>query len=254
MRLTLGQNVDRIGRQTPGIADLRIERRARSTEANGQISLAVHRRTSHPAPGGVRLVGAFLKDTDRSSGHIAQLEPAHACHPACADGVIADHRFVVAKIPISQTEHQAVPNAIEFVGRSNSQLGHAGAGRWAERSKARCCRSGESRKGRIRWCSEVHVEVIRGVLATSWESYETIRRTGRRQRRAVQIGRQKGRDRAAERADRADEGGGRASQHRRAIERKRLRTEVSCAGGIEHIHAHVIAVGPDSELGIVEKV
>ncbi len=64
----------------------------------------------------------------------------------------------------------------------------------------------------------------------------------------------KGATERTERTDRADESGGRTSQHRGAIESERLRTEIGRTGGIEHVHAHVVGVGPDREVRVIEEV
>ena len=47
---------------------------------------------------------------------------------------------------------------------------------------------------------------------------------------------------------------GRTRQHRGAIKGERLRAEKGRAGGIEHVHAHVVGVGPDAEVRIIEEV
>ena len=54
--------------------------------------------------------------------------------------------------------------------------------------------------------------------------------------------------------DRANEGGWRTSQHCGAIEGERLRTEIGRAGGIEHVHAHVVGIGPVRKVRVVEEV
>src|SRR5439155_19462822 len=57
-RFTLSQDIERVGKEPPGVTDLRVHRCARSTVAESKISLLVHGRTTHPKPGPVRLVGA----------------------------------------------------------------------------------------------------------------------------------------------------------------------------------------------------
>src|SRR5262249_52131942 len=47
---------------------------------------------------------------------------------------------------------------------------------------------------------------------------------------------------------------GSSGEHLGTIERERLRAEISGAGGIEHIHAHVISVWPDTEVRVIEEV
>ena len=98
------------------------------------------------------------------------------------------------------------------------------------------------------------MKVVGRVLVAAREAEESVRRAGGRQGETVEVGRQKGRNRAAERTDRTDEGRRSASQHRGTIERERLRTEVSRAGRVEHVHAHVVRVRPDGELGVIEVV
>ncbi len=115
MGFALAQSVQWIGRQSPRVTELRLNARAGGAKTDGEISLPVHRRASHPAPGRVRLISALLVDGDGSGSHVTQLKPAHACHPAGAYGVGADDRFVIAKIPVSQAKHQTVPDAVEIV-------------------------------------------------------------------------------------------------------------------------------------------
>src|SRR5260370_41788387 len=79
---TLGQHIERIVKEPSSVADLRVDRCARSAVADSEISLLVHRGTAHPTPGRVRLVGALLEDRHRSGSHVAQLEPAYSGHPA----------------------------------------------------------------------------------------------------------------------------------------------------------------------------
>ena len=98
------------------------------------------------------------------------------------------------------------------------------------------------------------MEVIGRVLVAAREAEESVRRTGGRQGEAVEVRRQEGRHRATERTDRADEGGRSASQHRGAIEGEGLRAKVGRAGGVEHVHTHVVGVGPDGEVRIIEEI
>src|SRR5439155_3090438 len=44
-----------------------------------------------------------------------------------------------------------------------------------------------------------------------------------------------------------------AREHGRAVERERLRAEKRRAGRVEDVHAHVVGVGPDRELRVVEE-
>ena len=78
----------------------------------------VHRRTAHPTPGRVGLVGAFLEDRNRTRGNVAELKPANAGDAARVDREVADQRFVVAKVAISESKHEPVADAVEFVRRS----------------------------------------------------------------------------------------------------------------------------------------
>ena len=98
------------------------------------------------------------------------------------------------------------------------------------------------------------MEVIDRVIPGIGKLDEGVRCARGWQGGAIEIGRQERRDRATERTDRADEGGGRTSQHRGAIEGERLRAEIGRAGGIEHVHAHVVGVGPDRQVRVIEEV
>src|SRR5690349_12455950 len=105
MCFTLTQGVEWICRQSSGITKLRMNTRARSAEADREISMHIHRGASHPPPRCIRLISALLINSDWSGSHIAQFKPAHSCHPTRAYGVIADDRFVVAKVSIAQPKH-----------------------------------------------------------------------------------------------------------------------------------------------------
>ncbi|PZR75011.1 MAG: hypothetical protein DLM73_06445 [Chthoniobacterales bacterium] len=164
MGFALTQGVDLVGRQPRRVAKLGVDSGAGSAEAKGEITLAIHGGTAHPAPGRVRLVGAFLKNSDRSGSDVAQFEPAHSGHTTRAYGVVAHDRFVVAKIPVGEAEHQTVADAIEITGRSYSLLRHACAGSRTERRVGRGGRSSKGSKGRARGRSKVYVEMIGGVI------------------------------------------------------------------------------------------
>ena len=90
MSFTLRQRIDGVGREPARITDLRIDSRTGGAETNREVALAVHRRTAHPAPGGIGLVGTFLEDRDRASSHSAKLKPADASDSGRADREIAD--------------------------------------------------------------------------------------------------------------------------------------------------------------------
>src|SRR5262245_32438253 len=98
------------------------------------------------------------------------------------------------------------------------------------------------------------MEVIDRVIPGNGKLYESVRFARGWQGEAIEIGREERRDRATERTDRADEGGGRTSQHGSAIEGERLWTEIHRAGGIEHVHAHVVGIRPDRKMRVIEEV
>src|SRR4029077_10597279 len=92
---------------------------------------------------------------------------------------------------------------------------------------------------------------IRGLTG---KSYESVRSARWRQPGPVEICWQKGIDRSAERSDGTNKGCGLPRQHLRPIKREGLRTEISRACRIEHIHAHVIGVGPYAEVRVIKKI
>src|SRR5204863_1237767 len=59
---------------------------------------------------------------------------------------------------------------------------------------------------------------------------------------------------AAEWSARADKCRRQVGEHLGTIKRKSLRAEVERAGGVKHVHTHVITVGPDTQLRIVKEV
>src|SRR6185369_9254012 len=91
---SLRQGIYWIGHQSAGVAYLRIDRCARSTVADSDISLLIHRRSAHPAMGSVRLIGALLSDGDWSGGDVTQFEPTGCCNIVGVDGEIADCSFM----------------------------------------------------------------------------------------------------------------------------------------------------------------
>src|SRR6478736_49404 len=98
------------------------------------------------------------------------------------------------------------------------------------------------------------MEVIGRVFVIAGEAKEGIWRASRRQSRAIEVRWEERRDGAAKWSNRAYKGSRAARQHRRAIEGKRLRAEVGRARRIEHVHAHVISVGPNAKVRVVEEV
>ena len=147
--------------------------------------------------------------------------------------------------------HQPVADAVQALA---AELGHAGPSRGAELRKAGSGRAREERERRVGRNREVGVEVEDLVNAGARPLHERARRARGRQRRAVQVG---GVVRILARADGdagAHEGRGIAGEHRRPVERERLRAEKRVARRVEDVHAHVIGVGPDGDVGIVEEV
>src|SRR4029450_2099095 len=82
------------------------------------------------------------------------------------------------------------------------------------------------RPGRSHWWQIRTIEVRRQVCFLAWSTSDASGDEGRRLTR----------------------------QHLRPIKRKGLRAEKRCARRIEHIHAHVISIGPYPKMRIVEKV
>jgi len=147
MCVALTKRIDRIRGQARGVTDLRVKGRTGGTEADRDVALSVHGGATHPAPGGIGLICALLKHGHRSIGNVAQLEPADTCDPVCADGVIADDRFVVAEIPVTQSEHQTIADAIEVARGSDTGLGHTRARGRTQGGKAGGRRIGKRGEG-----------------------------------------------------------------------------------------------------------
>src|SRR4029079_16649769 len=73
----LTQHIQWIRREPSCVTQLRKDRQARSAVTNCDVSIVVHRGTSHPAPGSVRLVRALLIDSHGIIRHVSQLKPTY---------------------------------------------------------------------------------------------------------------------------------------------------------------------------------
>jgi hypothetical protein len=152
----LGESIDGIGRQPAGVADLWINRGTRRAKAEGEITVLIHRRAAHPSRGRVRLVSALLKQRWRGC-HRAQLKPANTGDAAGTDRKIAHDGFVaIAELPIGGSEHQAIADPVQLVGRSS--LGHTGAGSWTKLGKAGGDWSAKKIKGGVSGRNKIGVE------------------------------------------------------------------------------------------------
>jgi len=66
-----GHRVEGIGRQSPGITQLGVDRGTGGAVGEADISLRIHRDASQPAPGRIWLVSAFLVNRDRPGSDIS---------------------------------------------------------------------------------------------------------------------------------------------------------------------------------------
>ena len=108
------QRIQRIRRQSAGVAKLRAYRTAGCAEADCDITLIVRRDTTHPTPGRIRLVSALLENRPVSRLCASEFEPTNPRHRIGAPGIIVKHRLVaVGKAAIGVTEHQAVRDGVE---------------------------------------------------------------------------------------------------------------------------------------------
>src|SRR5205085_2118380 len=75
----------------------------------------IYGNAAHPA--GIRIgsIGALLENRWISGGVETQLVPTHTNGAICSDRVIDDERFVIAKVPVGEPEHHAIPQRIEHV-------------------------------------------------------------------------------------------------------------------------------------------
>ena len=135
-----------------------------------------------------------------------------------------------------------------------SQLGHTGSGAGTERGKARGRRTADESKGGVGGRDEIGVEKPDLVGTAARERDKRIGGAGRRQNRAVEVAGQEGRLSRSSGDSRGDKSGRQAGEHFRAVKGEGLGTEKGGAGGVEHVHGHVVAVGPDAEMRIIEKV
>jgi hypothetical protein len=252
MGFALGQSIQGIGHQPAGVTNLGVNRGAGSAEADSHVARLIHRGATHPAPGRVRLVGALLKD-HRCGRHGAQLKPAHACHSARTHGIISHDRFVaVGELAVGEPEHQTVADGVQ--GGRHSQLGHTGSVSGTERGKAGGSRTADESKGRVSGRDEIGVEKSDLVDTAARKGDERIGGADRRSHRTVEVAGQEGRLRPSSRDSWSDKSGGQAGEHSRAVKGEGLWPEKDGASRVEHVHGHVVAVGPDAEMRIIKKV
>ena len=147
--------------------------------------------------------------------------------------------------------HQPVADAVRG---GPPELGYAGSRRRAQLRESRGGRAGEQSERRVGGNGEVGVEVEDFVGAGPGPFDKRSRCAGRRQVRTVQVGGQIAILGGPVGDAGADERGREAGEHLRPVEGEGLRAEEGRAGRVEHVHAHVVGVWPDGELGIVEEV
>ena len=133
----MSERVDWVGREPGRVAYLWIDGRTGSAKADREVSLSIHRGATHPAPGSVRLIGALLINGHRSGRHVAQLKPAYCCDAPGADSIVAYDGLVAAEVPIGESKHQTVTDAIQVTIGGNPRLRHTRASGGAEGGKAR---------------------------------------------------------------------------------------------------------------------
>src|SRR5678815_2337832 len=113
MSLALGESIYWIAREPPGASNLGINCGIRCAETYSQIALAIHRSTTHPAPGSVRLIGALLEDR-WCGGDIPYFEPTHTANTIRTYSVVSHHCFVaIGKLTICKSEHQTVADFVQ---------------------------------------------------------------------------------------------------------------------------------------------
>src|SRR6266568_7203531 len=98
------------------------------------------------------------------------------------------------------------------------------------------------------------MEVKDSEAAAPRKFHKRRRRACRRQTRAVEVGRQVDFFSWSAGDPGGDERGRLAGEHLGAVECVWLRTQEGCAGRVEYVHAHVIGIGPDTQVWVVEKV
>src|SRR5439155_14919614 len=113
--------------------------------------------------------------------------------------------------------------------------------------------TGEGSKGRVRRRNEIHVKMVGGIIwirRLAGKPHKSVRSARWRQPRTIEICGQKGIDRSTKRSDWTNEGSRLPGQHLRTVKGEGLRTEVRCARRVENVHAHVIGIGPYTEVRI----
>src|SRR5262249_30748040 len=85
---------------------------ARYAISERDIANVIHCDASHPSILAVRRICPLLIHK-RCSAWVAQLVPAHADSTGSGDRVVDDERFVVTKISIRETIHQAIAERVQ---------------------------------------------------------------------------------------------------------------------------------------------
>jgi len=113
----LRQLSGRIAHQTSGISNRRKQAGTRNAVSNGDVAAAIHRNASHPAMVRIGGIGSLLEDLRRRTARIPDFVPANS-GLVCSRiySMRSDQRFVISKITISKTEHQAIADPIELFG------------------------------------------------------------------------------------------------------------------------------------------
>lgn len=109
-------------------------------------------------------------------------------------------------------------------------------------------------EGGIRRRGEIGVKKPDLIGPAIGERDKRIRSASSRQDCPVEITRQEGSLTSSSCNSRGDKGGSQAAEHFRPLKGESLGAEESCAGGIKHVHGHVVTVRPDTKMWIIEEV
>src|ERR1043166_7850358 len=121
----------------------------------------IHSRAAHPAPGRVGLISTLLELCHGPVSDIAQLEPTYSGNTVRVDGVIANHRFVIAKVAIGEPKHQPVTDCVK---RIAVRFGDARSCRGTEFCEPGRRNSGEQCEGRVYGGGVIDVEKIKIII------------------------------------------------------------------------------------------
>ena len=147
----------RVARNAASVAQSRVSRAAGLAEPQRNVTQFVHADARHPESESGNAERALLENF-RSAIRAADFIPAHrGCRAAALDRVHGHQRLVIAKIPVSQAEHQAIAQGIQLL--RGARLRNTGSGREAGLGEGVHGDRRGTGESSVAWSGEVHMEL-----------------------------------------------------------------------------------------------